>query len=456
MTMTETLDTLRRRVRAEMDAQLPEHLEHLTCDAAQLRALQRERVRALLAHAAERSPFHARRLDGVAIDRLEPDDLTALPVMTKAEMMANFDDVVTDRRLTLAAVEAHLAASAQTPSLLLDEYVCLASGGSSGHRGVFVQTLAEHVSFSASVVRRAVARVRSLFDEPPELVIAVVGAASPVHATGFGAATTGGPVTAVSVPATLAMAEIVERLNEVAAPVLMGYPSMLVRLAREQQAGRLHLAPFAITATSEAMTADDRAAITAAFGVPVVDQFASTEGLVGHSEPGETVLTFAGDLCLVELVDADDQPVPIGEPSAKVLVTNLHNLTQPLIRYELTDRFVRHEDAADHGYLRATVEGRSDQVFSYGELQLHPIVVRSALVKTPAVVEYQVQQTACGIDIDVVAAGTVDVRALVAALEAGMRDAGLPDPRARVQLVDAIARHPQTGKVRRFVPLAEE
>ena len=73
-------------------------------------------------------------------------------------------------------------------------------------------------------------------------------------------------------------------------------------------------------------------------------------------------------------------------------------------------------------------------------------------MKSPAVVEYQVRQTETGVDVDVVAPGTVDVPALVAALEAGLRDAGLPDPRARVQLVDAIARHPQTGKVRRFVP----
>ena len=42
--------------------------------------------------------------------------------------MAEFDDVVTDRRLTRRLVEQHLAASAHEPSLLLDEYVCLVVG----------------------------------------------------------------------------------------------------------------------------------------------------------------------------------------------------------------------------------------------------------------------------------------------------------------------------------------
>ena len=96
-----------------------------------------------------------------------------------------------------------------------------------------------------------------------------------------------------------------------------------------------------MTSIAELLTPADRAVIERAFAVPVIDSFVSTEGLVGHSEPGGSVLSFASDMCLAELVDEDNNPVPAGVPSAKVLVTNLHNLTQPLIRYELTDRFTR-------------------------------------------------------------------------------------------------------------------
>ena len=35
-------------------------------------------------------------------------DLAKLPVMTKTDMMDNFDDVVTDRRLTRDLVERHI------------------------------------------------------------------------------------------------------------------------------------------------------------------------------------------------------------------------------------------------------------------------------------------------------------------------------------------------------------
>ena len=68
------------------------------------------------------------------IDRFELSDLAQLPVMTKTQMMANFDDVVTDRRLTRALVERHITDSATEPLLILGDYVVLASGGSSGLR----------------------------------------------------------------------------------------------------------------------------------------------------------------------------------------------------------------------------------------------------------------------------------------------------------------------------------
>ena len=57
-------------------------------------------------------------------------------------MLENFDDLVTDRRLTLAGVERHLAeledSNSRREPMLFGEYRVMASGGTSGQRGVFV------------------------------------------------------------------------------------------------------------------------------------------------------------------------------------------------------------------------------------------------------------------------------------------------------------------------------
>jgi len=107
------------------------------------------------------------------------------------------------------------------------------------------------------------------------------------------------------------------------------------------------------------------AAISAAFRAPVFNLFAASEGLVGCNGPDDPFSTLATDACVVELVDDDCQPVPPGTASARVLVTNLYNHVQPLIRCELTDSFARQPDDASHGHLRVAVAGRAGEMLRY-------------------------------------------------------------------------------------------
>ena len=153
------VDALCARFGKSLAGRLEGHIERLSWDAERLAEHQRERLRALLAGAVEHSPFHARRLAGIDVERFELSQLAELPVMSKAQMMASFDELLCDRRLTRARVERQLAASAHEPSLLYDECVCLVSGGSSGLSGIFVQTIDEYIEFAASILRRAMARV---------------------------------------------------------------------------------------------------------------------------------------------------------------------------------------------------------------------------------------------------------------------------------------------------------
>jgi phenylacetate-coenzyme A ligase PaaK-like adenylate-forming protein len=333
----------------------------------------------------------------------------------------------------------------------------MASGGSSGRRGVFCVDRDATVALVASVSRNSVARVDALGGPPPGgIPIAMVCAPSAVHATGFAPALTAGGTMSfrfTAVPVTLPLPAIVEQLNELAAPMLYGYPSMLARLADEQRAGRLQLQVFGVTSTSETLLPELRASIRDGFGAPIVDTFGSTEGLFGVSEPDDDVLVFNSDHCIVELVDEQDRPVPDGTPSAKILVTNLFNRLQPLIRYEINDCFVRQPADPAHGHLRARVEGRTDDVLRYGAVSVHPLVVRAVMVKTPAVADYQVRQTERGIHLAAVAAGPVDGDALRQRLTAALADAGLVDAEVTVEQVERLERDERTGKIRRFQPL---
>jgi phenylacetate-CoA ligase len=455
-TVVSPFTRLRSELQEELLAGYDELIARTTWDRERIRRHQRERLHAVLRHAAAHSPFHADRLAGLDPSGLEPDDLSALPVMTKDELMAEFDDVVTDRRVTRAAAEAALAAADDEPAVVGNGALVLASGGSSGPRGVFVFDAPAQRQFLGSLSRGLVARLRETGAPPGGLHIAFVAAASAVHATRAAVAITACgalPFHFSAVPVTLPVAEIVNRLDHLRPHALYGYPSMLAVLAGEQAAGRLHIAPRTVTCTSETLSADLRSAIGKGFGVPVIDTFGSTEGLVGAAPPDDTTLVFAEDGCIVELVDQHDRPVPPGTPSASVLVTVLENRLQPLIRYRIPDSFVEQPPVAGHGYLRARVEGRSDDVLHFGGVALHPLVVRSVLVHAVDVVDYQVRQTPRGIAVDVLAPRGVDAATLRADLTGALAGAGLAGAEVSVAAVADLPRDARTGKLRRFVPL---
>jgi phenylacetate-coenzyme A ligase PaaK-like adenylate-forming protein len=450
----------RARHRAALRAALPEHLARLRWDRERIELHQRDALRALLGGARRHSPFHASRLAGVDPDTFELDDLKRLPTMTKVDVMGEFDAIVGDDRLSRELVERHLAGTGTEPRYLLDGYTVLASGGSSGERGVFVFGWDELVDYAAGILRTGVARMMAAGGPPPGgATMALVAAGSAIHATRAGAVIFGGdPVTITSVPVTLPLGEIVGRLNALQPTILQGYPSILGVLAAERSAGRLAIAPRVVTGNSEQFPWELRERVAEAFGVAIADQFGSTEGVVGISEPGDRLIVLASDLAIVELVDDDNRPVPQGEPSAKVLVTNLFNRTQPLIRYELTDRFVREPDAADHGHLRVTVEGRQDELLRFGEHRLHPNVVRSVLLDWPAIVEYQVRQHATGLGVAVVLGGTgrFDAEPLAGRLRSALDAAGVSGAEVQVTVSEAVERHPLTGKARRFITWSDE
>lgn len=448
-----SFDDLRVRIQADIFAGLPSHFSRLGWSEGQLRGWQRDRLRALLAAASMRSAFHRRRLAGIDPARFELAGLPSLPVMTKAELMADFDAVSCDPRLTREAAEQALAATESEPRPLPGGYLCMATGGSSGQRGIFAYDEAGVAEFVSLIFRVRLAALGADPAHVPQITFAMVGAPSAVHGTMFvPSMLKGSPIRFSFVPVTWPLAGIVDSLNQLRPDGLFGYPSMLARLAVEQQAGRLAIAPRMVNSTAETLLPEFRAAIIEAFGAPITDTFATSEGLFGASAPDNPVITMATDSCVVELVDDEYQPVPTGVASAKVLVTNLYNTLQPLIRYELGDSFTRQPASPDHGHLRVTVVGRSDEILRYPGADVHPVVLRSVLLTHPGVVNYVATQTPRGVDVLALTERDVDLPRLRADLRAALARTGLADPEVHVDAVSSLPRHPETGKLRRVVP----
>jgi phenylacetate-coenzyme A ligase PaaK-like adenylate-forming protein len=426
-----------------------EFLPRLTWTPEELDAHRRDALAATLRAAGKRSAWHRERLDGIDVAAVTPDDLSALPTMTKRDLMANWDDVVTDPRLTLASARAHLErVDAEGLSPLLGEYLVFTSGGTTGEPGIFCWSLPEMARFAASSLRWG---DRST---GPPARLAAVAARSMRYPTAAVVPLAGGSADLL-VPVDQPIAAIVEQLNAVQPDAIITHCSMLEPLTDEAAAGRLRVDLERISLGGDVL---DRATAERArhvFGCEPLEGYPTTDvGYIAQQAAGEAGLYVNDDLLIVEAVDHDERPVPPGELSDHLLVTSLHRHSLPLIRYRIDDR-VRFdpEPGQYRAYRRiAQVDGRSDDVFRYGSATVHPHVFRSALGRYLEVRDYEVQQTATGAHIGVEVDGTVDREALETDLRVALARAGLTDPEVQVEVAPELGRT-QAGKRRRFVPM---
>ena len=430
-----------------------EILEHDRWSREQLLAYQRERLRGFLRHTVERSPFYREALGAGAADQA----LESLPTLSKRVLMEHFDRVVTDPRLRRRDLEAFLA-DAEEGALYLGEYRIFATAGTSGVPGIFVYSSAEFAHWIALSLA-ALARV----GVTPTTRFVAIGAPSALHVTrqlfaAFQVGREGVPGLSVATP----LEETVASLNGYQPEAMLAYAGVLGILADEQLHGRLDIRPRVVIATSEVLTEDTVARVEAAWGIPPVNGYAATEAPpIATGSLDNVGMHVWEDSAIVEVVDDADRPVPPGEPGAKVLLTNLVNRTQPLIRYELSDSAVVADgpDPSGRPWLRlARVDGRSDDILTLpgrecGEVRVHPHRLRAPFARVPGVRQFQIVHAVEGLLVRIVPredAGSGLENEVRDAVANALSEAGAYLP-VNVTVVDEIEREPGPGAKLRLV-----
>ena len=419
----------------------PAMVDRMTWSADELAAHRQQQLRALVAHAVEHSLFHRERLAHLDPATMTEADLASVPTMDKRDVMAHFDEIVTDRRLTRALAEAHLESLEDAPAYLLDEYHVMATGGSSGSRTLAVWDWEGWADVFISMSRNSLVRGG---DGGP---VAGIAADHPSHMSSMFQRTFSNPAIDMHrIPASLPIEEIVRRLNDLQPETVLGYASMIHRLALEARGGRLRIAPAKVLSGSEALLPETRVLAEDAWGVVLDNTYGTSEvgGIAGSCGRGPW-MHLNDDLHVIE-VETD-----------RVVVTNLMNRVLPLIRYVHDDRTQVLDIECPCGSAHRVigdVEGRTDDTFTFGDgTKVHPIVFSSAIGKLRQVAEYQVRQVGDGVDVDIVTAGSgIDPMSVRATVERALDDAGAAGVKVCVREVDRIARHGTTAKLRRFVP----
>ncbi len=372
-------------------------------DAGQIRQRQQTRLAALF-DAARAAPLYRAHLQ----DRPAADiALTELPVVHKRMLMRHFDDWVTDPALRLPALRAFAADPQQIAQPFLGKYQVWESSGTSGTPAVFVQDArAIAVYDGLEALRRAAPRARFGWPEPALLGqrIAFVGAVGGHFASVVSVQRLRqlNPWMAPALqPFSIAQPidALVAQLNAFAPSVIATYPSAAAMLADEAARGALRLALREVWTGGETLGPSVRQHIEQQLDCPVRNSYGASEFLAMGWECAQGRMHLNADWIILEPVDHRHRPVPLGARPHTVLLTNLANHVQPLIRYDLGDQvtFTAGSCACGSPLPMIDVQGRHDDALVMAgrgrrPVTLLPLALSTVMEDDAGVFDFQLRQ----------------------------------------------------------------
>lgn len=298
----------------------------------ELLALQRDKLHKLLVYAYEHVPYYRRTFDRVGF---QPDEVLAdlaslhkLPLLNKAIIRENFDDMLTAESQLRARMSQHT------------------TGGSTGHPLIFMEDTNFRDYFTADV-HRHLSWGGWQFGQSH----AYIGGANfeVSNAQSLRARlmnwTLNRFTTNAYVLSEESMHAFVDRIRRRHPYLLYGYASTLYHFAKFVRQNNFDDIKFhSISSSAEVLYPQQRQLIEETFGCKVFDRYASLElGALGSQCEFQTGLHISVESAYVEILDESGRPTRPGEPG-NIVVTNLNNYGMPFIRYCIEDIGAWHRD----------------------------------------------------------------------------------------------------------------
>jgi len=339
--------------------------------------LQEKKFRKMLKFAYRHSAFYRDLYtsNGLKEKDLETVSIDAIPSVDKEMLMKNFDKVITVDDVSKKELLDFLDNSKNSNDLFKNKYHVIHTSGSSGKLGIFVYSVKEWDWFYPYITKT--------FD----FIFAKK------KASFLGAA--GGHFTGVSFSSWLnksvtrffcqqlildvnePIQDIINKLNAFQPDFLGGYFNGLKVLAEQQERGSLKINPISIVNCGEGINTKDKEYIERVFKAPMSNLYGFAECVVvGVGKDEYRGIYLMDDLALIEV------------KKDHLLLTNLVNRTQPIIRYRIDDFVTLKENHNKKSpfTLIDNIVGRAEFViwFENGSGQMdfiHPLVFTDFYVK---------------------------------------------------------------------------
>lgn len=349
----------------------------------EIMALQEKRFRKLLRHAVRHSKFYRELYGEQGITEENIDSVAAkdIPIIDKKILMEHYDELVCDERLNQEDLGKFIGDVKNRGKKYLERFRVIHTSGSSGHVGLFVYGSDDWTQAKALAVARVSKGPVTYFRKTR---MAFIGATDG-HYAGVNLVEDAPKFIFDVLPISInsPLEEITKKINDFYPDVLTGYSSGIHLLAQEKIRGTIRISPKRIITSADTLTPEMRATIEKAFGVTPTNFYAASESLcLGAECDTEHSLHLFTDWHRFELLGSDGNTVEEGE-SGNLVLTNLYNYTEPLIRYRMNDELIMDAKKCVCGSpfpIVKTIAGRTEDFLWFenglGALEyLHPIVL---------------------------------------------------------------------------------
>ena len=413
-----------------------EHDQHLS--PTELETLNWQRTQKLLQYAYDHTAYYRRRFQSAGItpqDIRVPEDYELVPVLTRQDLMENFDDMLSDEATLRDVRLSTTGGSSGTPARVYHQKNVVRAATGWRMLGWWgISPAADWASVYRDVRTNWKSRVMHFLQWWPTKNILL-------NATSFSEED---------------MQRFLQQFQQVKPELLHGYVGAVDVLAGYMLDNNIQVpAPKAIWLTSAPITPVQQKRIESAFGAPVYDQYGSCEMYWLAAEcPKREGLHMFHDIRRFEFLDVHHHNVPNGE-YGDIAVTDLENYYFPLIRYLNGDRGRRLDKKCSCGCnlpLMDKVKGRVSETFTLPSgKRLNGEFLTTLFDNTPtAVKQFQVHQLKdASIVIRVIPNENFqDVNACLEIIQRNLENAILHEVPVTLEKVEQI---PQRGGKLKFV-----
>ena len=303
-------------------------LTHDRADAEQLRALQSQKLRNLLAHAERHCPYYAATFRSSGLDVRDPalsiEALRRLPTLTRSDITEHLDAMTTP------------AGPGGAP-------IPHTTGGSTGEPlRFYIDRCRQSADWAARFRARRWWGVRP---GDPEVILwgAPINTGGAERLRQWRDRLLNQYLFSAFDLTDKTMRRYCSRIREIEPACVYGYASSLGVLARFAMDQNIELrSPHlkGVFVTGEVLLDADCEAIETAFGAPVIVEYGSRDGGLTACQCPSGLLHVPMENLIVELLDEAGEPVADGEPG-EVTITYLELFAMPLIRYRIGDLATR-------------------------------------------------------------------------------------------------------------------